>query len=140
MFDHGRGDVRFALPGFGDCLDNLKKQASDRDPLSPLNDVSTMNETMEYMAYSLPVLSHRLTETVVPAGDCAVYVETVLDWRPQAEAYVPVFDGLTGFVSRGPFPDGRPEPVAGTDRWGGKMIDVSDDGVLRAFAVNRTGE
>ncbi|MDT7785862.1 MAG: hypothetical protein QOF58_4281 [Pseudonocardiales bacterium] len=203
VFDRGRTDVRFALLGFGDCLEDLKKQAGawgldpyveftgrvgpeqitrylstssaglGPDPLSPLNDVSTMNKTMEYMAYALPVVSYRLTETVVSAGDCAVYVEpgdveafttslldllddaerrgrlgfegrrrceAELDWRPQAENYVAVFDGLTGFASRGPFPDGRPELTPGTDQWGNKMIDVSDDAVLRAFAVNRTGE
>ncbi|TWP50954.1 glycosyltransferase family 4 protein [Lentzea tibetensis] len=105
VFDRGRTDVRFALLGFGDCLEDLKKQSTSwgldeyveftgrvgpeqitrylstasaglgPDPLSPLNDVSTMNKTMEYMAYALPVVSYRLTETVVSAGDCAVYVE-----------------------------------------------------------------
>lgn len=203
VHDRGRTDVRFALLGFGDCLEDLKKQATawgldpyveftgrvgpeqitrylstaavglGPDPLSPLNDVSTMNKTMEYMAYALPVVTYRLQETVVSAGDCAVFVEpgdveafttslldllddaerrgrlgfegrrrceAELDWRPQAENYVAVFDGLTGFGSRGPFPDGRPELTAGTDAWGNKMIDVSDDAVLRAFAVNRTGE
>ena len=45
------------------------------DPMSPLNDVSTMNKTMEYMAFAVPVVAYRLTETVVSAADCAVYVE-----------------------------------------------------------------
>jgi glycosyltransferase involved in cell wall biosynthesis len=45
------------------------------DPLSPLNDVSTMNKTMEYLAFGLPVVAYRLTETVVSGGSCAVYVE-----------------------------------------------------------------
>ncbi|WP_158881494.1 glycosyltransferase family 4 protein [Amycolatopsis anabasis] len=103
--EHGRDDVAFALLGFGDCLEDLKRQCTEMglddvveftgrvgpeqitdylstaslglsaDPLSPLNDVSTMNKTMEYMAYGLPVLAYRLTETVVSAGDCAVYRE-----------------------------------------------------------------
>jgi glycosyltransferase involved in cell wall biosynthesis len=156
---HGRTDVRFALLGFGDCLEDLKRQSTELglddfveftgrvgpteigrylstadaglspDPLSPLNDVSTMNKTMEYMAFALPVVAYRLTETVVSAGDCAVYVEpgdeagfadalvtllddtdrrtelgaagrqravSDLDWRPQAMAYVSVYDGLFG--------------------------------------------
>lgn len=110
MADHvirmrGREDVRFALLGFGDCLDDLRKRCTDLglddyiefpgrvgpeqitrylstasvglspDPLSPLNDISTMNKTMEYMAFALPVVAYRLTETVTSAGDCAVYVE-----------------------------------------------------------------
>src|SRR5204862_3175773 len=97
------------------------------DPFSPLNDVSTMNKTMEYMAYALPVVAYRLTETVVSAADCAVYVEPgdvdgfadaivdllddperrallgargrrraeqELDWRPQARAYLSVYNRL----------------------------------------------
>jgi len=158
---HGRDDVRFALLGFGDCLADLKKQSTELglddfveftgrvgpaeisrylstasaglspDPLSPLNDVSTMNKTMEYMAFGLPVVAYRLTETVVSGGDCVVYVEPgdesgfadelvklldddtrraelgtagreravrELDWRPQSQAYVSVFDGLFGLT------------------------------------------
>jgi glycosyltransferase involved in cell wall biosynthesis len=155
---HGRRDVQFALLGFGDCLDDLKKQSAELgldefvtftgrvgpdqigaylstasagispDPFSPLNDVSTMNKTMEYMAYALPVVAYRLTETVVSAAECAVYVEPgdepgladtllallddpdraselgkagrqraeqTLDWRPQSEAYVGLYDELS---------------------------------------------
>jgi hypothetical protein len=44
------------------------------DPKSPLNDVSTMNKTMEYMAFALPVLTFDLTETRVSAGESAHYV------------------------------------------------------------------
>jgi glycosyltransferase involved in cell wall biosynthesis len=45
------------------------------DPMNPLNDVSTMNKTMEYMAFELPVVAFDLRETRVSAGDSAVYVE-----------------------------------------------------------------
>ena len=45
------------------------------DPKNPLNDVSTMNKTMEYMAFELPVVAFDLLETRVSAGDAAVYVE-----------------------------------------------------------------
>ena len=45
------------------------------DPLNPLNDVSTMNKTMEYMAFGLPVVAFDLTETRVSAADAARYVE-----------------------------------------------------------------
>ncbi|WP_199785750.1 MULTISPECIES: glycosyltransferase family 4 protein [Actinomycetes] len=103
--DHQRTDVAFALLGFGDCLEDLRRQCTEMgldewvrftgrvgpeeiadylstadvglsaDPYSPLNDLSTMNKTMEYLAFALPVLAYRLTETVVSAADCAVYVE-----------------------------------------------------------------
>ncbi|WP_424183334.1 glycosyltransferase family 4 protein [Actinokineospora sp. G85] len=200
---HGRTDFRFALLGFGDCLDDLKRQCAELglddyveftgrvgpeqiakylsaatiglspDPRSPLNDVSTMNKTMEYMAYALPVVAYRLTETVVSGGDCAVYVEPgdsdgladavvaladdpdrrgelgaagrrraeqVLDWRPQAQAYVGVYDSLLEFASRGPFPDGWPREGGEdelTDQWGNRMVDLRDEQALRAFASAR---
>lgn len=100
----GRRDIHLNLLGFGDCLPQLEAQAhaagldehvtftgrADRrmiaqylsaadigvgpDPCSPLNDVSTMNKTMEYMAYALPVVTFDLTETRFSLGDCGVIV------------------------------------------------------------------
>jgi asparagine synthase (glutamine-hydrolysing) len=43
------------------------------DPKNALNDVSTMNKTMEYMAYELPVVAFDLVETRVSAAEAAVY-------------------------------------------------------------------
>ncbi|QKV76602.1 glycosyltransferase family 4 protein [Amycolatopsis sp. Hca4] len=43
------------------------------DPLNPLNDVSTMNKVMEYMAMSKPIVSFELREARVSAGEAAVY-------------------------------------------------------------------
>ena len=101
----GRTDCHLALLGFGDCLEKLKRLVNDLrldqhvtftgradrkmiseylstadvglcpDPLSPLNDLSTMNKTMEYMAYALPMVSFDLRETRVSAGHAAVYAE-----------------------------------------------------------------
>jgi glycosyltransferase involved in cell wall biosynthesis len=100
----GRDDVSFTLMGSGDCyeelvalrhelgLDNhveLPGRVSDEtmvdvlstadiglspDPKNPLNDVSTMNKTLEYMAFSLPVVAFDLAETRVSAADAARYV------------------------------------------------------------------
>jgi glycosyltransferase involved in cell wall biosynthesis len=44
------------------------------DPKNPLNDVSTMNKTLEYMAFGVPVVAFDLKETRISAGDAAVYV------------------------------------------------------------------
>lgn len=104
VHERGRTDVHVALLGFGDCLDDLKALATeldldpwvtftgraDRDavrrylssaevglcpdPRNPFNDVSTMNKTLEYMAFGLPVVSFDLHETRESAGDAAVYV------------------------------------------------------------------
>jgi glycosyltransferase involved in cell wall biosynthesis len=61
------------------------------DPKNPLNDVSTMNKTMEYMAFELPVVAFDLRETRVSAGDAAVYA-TPNDVREYAKAIVELLD------------------------------------------------
>jgi glycosyltransferase involved in cell wall biosynthesis len=61
------------------------------DPLNPLNDLSTMNKTMEYMAFELPVVAFDLRETRVSAGGAARYVtpNVVAEF---AEAIVEIVD------------------------------------------------
>ena len=44
------------------------------DPKTPLNDVSTMNKIVDYMAMSVPIVSFDLTESRRSAGEAAVYV------------------------------------------------------------------
>jgi glycosyltransferase involved in cell wall biosynthesis len=44
------------------------------DPHNPLNDVSTMNKVLEYMACGLPIVSFELQEARVSAGEAARYV------------------------------------------------------------------
>ena len=117
----GRRDIGFTLIGSGDCYDELVAlrdelglagqveftgrapdelvgqimSAADAglspDPKNPLNDVSTMNKTMEYMAFELPVVAFDLRETRVSAADAAVYV-TPNDVREYAEAIVALMD------------------------------------------------
>ncbi|MFG3100778.1 glycosyltransferase family 4 protein [Streptomyces sp. NPDC048182] len=43
------------------------------DPRNPLNDVSTMNKVLEYMAMGRPIVSFDLKEARVSAGDAALY-------------------------------------------------------------------
>jgi glycosyltransferase involved in cell wall biosynthesis len=62
------------------------------DPLNPLNDVSTMNKTMEYMAFGLPVVAFDLVETRVSAGDAAVYADPASGPHGFAEALVHLLD------------------------------------------------
>ncbi|MGF1663430.1 MAG: glycosyltransferase family 4 protein [Kineosporiaceae bacterium] len=205
----GRTDVHLVLMGFGDVLDDMRRYAADlglgdavtftgrvgppeiADHLStaclglcpdlrtPLNDVSTMNKTMEYMAHALPVVAFDLLETrrsaagaavYVPSGDEAAFAEAVaallddperrramgvaartrcateLDWQPQAEAYVGVFDDLVGRPDaarrrapawpavdrRRPGSPGRP-PVLG----GREAVDLRQPGALARYVVSR---
>ena len=43
------------------------------DPKNPMNDKSTMNKILEYMAYARPVVLFDLTEGRRSAGDAALY-------------------------------------------------------------------
>jgi glycosyltransferase involved in cell wall biosynthesis len=45
------------------------------DPKNPLNDVSTMNKIVEYMAMGRPLVSYDLVEARISAGDAALYAE-----------------------------------------------------------------
>ncbi len=117
----GRDDIAFTLIGSGDCFsdlvalrDELKLadhveftgRAPDElvtrilstadiglspDPKNPLNDLSTMNKSMEYMAFELPVVAFDLRETRVSTGDAAVYV-TPNDVHEYAETIVRLMD------------------------------------------------
>ncbi|KDA04890.1 glycosyl transferase family 1 [Microbacterium sp. CH12i] len=195
----GLTNVKATLLGFGDCLEDLKRQSTalgldehvtftgrvDRvaiaehlsradiglcpDLKTPLNDVSTMNKTMEYMSYGLPAVSFDLVETrvsgadtvqYVPSGDIAAFADAVqaliddparrtdlgvrarhrvateLDWRPQAEAYVAVFDDVTGFSQDGPAvppTEGNPE----CDAQGRRYVPLDDAAEFARFLEER---
>ena len=103
--DLGRTDVAFTLIGSGDSFEDLRAltreleledvvhftgRISDADveailatadvcvspdPLNPLNDVSTMNKVLEYMACAKPVVCFDLKEHRHSAGDGALYAE-----------------------------------------------------------------
>jgi glycosyltransferase involved in cell wall biosynthesis len=61
------------------------------DPKNPLNDLSTMNKSMEYMAFLLPVVAFDLRETRVSVGDAGIYV-TPNDVREYALAIAALMD------------------------------------------------
>jgi glycosyltransferase involved in cell wall biosynthesis len=57
------------------------------DPLSPLNDKSTMTKILEYMAYSLPVVLCDRKEGLRTAGEAALYARPgdPVDFAEQVE-------------------------------------------------------
>jgi glycosyltransferase involved in cell wall biosynthesis len=100
----GREDVHAIFMGAGDAFDDMVELSRDLgladmveftgrvpdefvqrclstadvclspDPPSPLNDVSTMNKVVEYMAMARPIVSFDLREARVSAAESAVYV------------------------------------------------------------------
>ena len=131
------------------------------DLKTPLNDVSTMNKTMEYMAYALPSVAFDLVETRVSGEDACLYVpsgdvgkfcdaievllddheyrlvmarrararvSSVLDWKPQADAYVSVFDRMVP----------KPEVPAGVHAAAEPVyVDLDHDAEFRSFVLAR---
>ncbi len=105
VFTLGRSDFLSIIIGDGDAFDKVKALAKDLkidsyvlftgrlselearkylsavnvcvqpDPLSPLNDISTMNKLMEYMALGKPMVAFDLVETRYSAQDAALYVK-----------------------------------------------------------------
>jgi glycosyltransferase involved in cell wall biosynthesis len=101
--DLGRNDLQVAFVGDGDALDDCVDLARDldvadmidfagwqttenvlrylstadvglaTDPPNALNDHSTMIKVIEYLAVGLPVVSFDLSESIVTAGDAALY-------------------------------------------------------------------
>lgn len=122
----GRRDCHFAMLGFGDCEQQVRQLAHDLgldewvtftgraelptiqaylstatvglapDPKTPFNDLSTMNKTLEYLSFSLPVVTFDLRESRVSAGPAASYVDSTgdapTDARRFAEAIVELLD------------------------------------------------
>jgi glycosyltransferase involved in cell wall biosynthesis len=116
-----RTDISFTLIGSGDSFDNLvalrdRLKLGDfieftgrlpdeavrdilstadiglsPDPSNPLNDVSTMNKTMEYMAFGLPVLAFDLRETRASAAEAGAYA-TPNDIEEMARLLVDLID------------------------------------------------
>ena len=104
VHDLCREDVSFTFMGAGDCYDEivalrdtlglrdyveLPGRVPDEtvidvlstadvglspDPKNPLNDLSTMNKTLEYMAFGMPVVAFDLKETRVSANGAGRYV------------------------------------------------------------------
>jgi glycosyltransferase involved in cell wall biosynthesis len=117
----GRKDISFTLMGSGDCYPDLVAERDrlglqdyvdlpgrvpdetvmtvlstaevglSPDPLNALNDLSTMNKTMEYMSFRMPVVAFDLRETRVSAQEAARYVEPG-DVEAYARAIVELVD------------------------------------------------
>lgn len=105
-YEHGRTDIGYVLVGQGDSYEDVRAMRDAKgladcmlmpgrlpmervrgclsaadicvqpDPPGGLNNVSTMNKVMEYMAMGKPVIAHQLKETMVSGGDVARYTAT----------------------------------------------------------------
>jgi glycosyltransferase involved in cell wall biosynthesis len=103
--DMKRKDIQFCLIGSGPCFEDLQRLSTDleineyveftgrisdeellkrlstcevcvnADPLNPLNDKSTMNKILEYMALSKPIVQYDLVEGKRSAGEASLYAK-----------------------------------------------------------------
>jgi lipopolysaccharide/colanic/teichoic acid biosynthesis glycosyltransferase/glycosyltransferase involved in cell wall biosynthesis len=117
VHDLKRDDIHFALLGFGDTLERLKRLATELDleghvtftgrvgpdditrylstasvglcpdPKTPFNDRSTMNKVLEYMAHEVPVVSFDLSETLRAAGPATSQVTWLGNPEVDAKAF-----------------------------------------------------
>ena len=163
----GRDDIAFTVIGSGDCFDDLLAlrdelglaghveftgRAPDElvmrimstadaglspDPKNPLNDVSTMNKTMEYMAFGLPVIAFDLRETRVSAGDAAVYVQPN-DEQQYAEAIVALLDDKPRCAQMGKLARERVEQELAWDHQASTYLGVYARVLGEGKARNRT--
>ena len=163
----GRDDIAFTLIGSGDCFDDLVAlrdeldlaghveftgRAPDEvvnrilstadvglspDPKNPLNDVSTMNKTMEYMAFELPVVAFDLRETRVSAGEAAAYVEPN-DEHAYAEAIVTLIDNEPRRARLGKLGRARVEQELAWSHQERAYLGVYRDLISRGKARKRT--
>ena len=105
VHEFGRKDIGFVLIGSGECLEGLLEERDrlgleefveftgripdetvaaimssadvgiSPDPKNSLNEFCTMNKTMEYMAFELPLVAFDIRETRVSAAGAALYAE-----------------------------------------------------------------
>ena len=165
----GRRDIGFTLIGSGDCFHDLVAlarslgvddyieftgRAPDEqvfrvlssadiglcpDPKNPLNDVSTMNKTMEYMAFELPVVAFDLRETRVSAADAAIYVEPN-DVELYAKAIVELADDVGRRRSMGELGRRRVEGVLAWRHSREAYVGVYDGLLGRAQSQPQLGD
>jgi glycosyltransferase involved in cell wall biosynthesis len=121
VFDLKRTDVHFGLVGAGTSLEQMRAFAKELgvadyvtftgrvsdaemldvlntadvcvnpDVANEMNDISTMNKIMEYMALGRPIVSFDLVEARVSAGDAALYA-TANDELAFAQAIAGLLD------------------------------------------------
>jgi glycosyltransferase involved in cell wall biosynthesis len=103
------------------------------DPKNPLNDVSTMNKTLEYMAYRLPVVAFDLLETRVSAADAAVYA-TPNRIDSYAQAIVELLDDAPRRLAMGTTGRQRVERELSWDHQRPRYVSVYD----RLLGVDRS--
>lgn len=121
VVDMKRNDIHFGLVGGGPELENLKAQAKSfglddcvtftgrvsdfemlrwlntadvcvgADPFNDMNNLSTMNKVVEYMALGKPIVQYDVREGRVSAGEASLYARNG-DWKDLAEKIAQLLD------------------------------------------------
>ncbi len=164
----GRRDIGFVLIGSGDCFEELvamrdrlgltefveftgripdDKVAAilssadvgiSPDPKNGMNELCTMNKTMEYMAFGLPVVAFDLTETRVSAAEAALYA-TPNDVGELARMTVDLIDDEAGRIAMGTTGRTRIESQLAWHHQAVRYLGVYDQLVSRQASATSVG-
>ena len=153
IVDRGRKEFHFVLIGKGDVFEELKKISRTNrldqyitftgripdddmlrylsscdicvqpDPKNLLNDISTMNKLMEYMALGKPVVAFDLVETRYSGGACVLYA-TPNDVNDMADKIIALSDNKKLMSEMGKLGRERIEQVLAWEHSEASLIDL----------------
>lgn len=107
------------------------------DPLNPLNDVSTMNKVIEYMAVGLPIVSFDLKESRFSAQGAAVYIPNN-DERAFAQAIIDLLNDPERRARMGEFGHRRFLECLSWEHSRQKLIEFYDNLMAQPCRQGRT--
>ncbi|MFN0092534.1 MAG: glycosyltransferase family 4 protein [Acidimicrobiales bacterium] len=169
VHERRRYDVQFAFLGFGDCFEELRAladklgvadhvtftgRADDEtitrwlstadlglspDPRNDMNDLCTMNKTLEYLAFSLPVVCFDLAETRVSAGEAAWYAPPN-DVTAFADGIATLLDDPARRAAMGAVGRARIDDALAWEHWAPRYVAVYDRLLGAAAPAARTPE
>jgi glycosyltransferase involved in cell wall biosynthesis len=105
------------------------------DPRNPLNDVSTMNKIVEYMAMAKPIVSYDLVEARVSAGEAAVYARAN-DERDFADGIDALLDDPSRRQAMGALGRDRLETSLSWERSEVALLEAYDRAIERRRSVS----
>ncbi len=122
--------MAYGLPAVSFDLAETRISGADCVEYVPSGDIAAFADAVE-------ALADDPARRVTLGLKARARVSSVLDWRPQAEAYVGVYDELTGFSQSGPaVPPTQDAPDA--DAQGRRYVPLDDPAELERYLRERS--